>query len=121
MARSIRAAGGRSTGIVHVAYGYGLFTGGLGAHYGAEALGEAVVPRRGLPAWDEHFGRATIDPHSGTRLPDGADGELFLPSLTKSGMPVIRFRTRGRARLLPGAGRTVRRVARITGGSGDML
>src|SRR5947199_5250508 len=44
MARSIRAAGGRSSDIVHVAYGYGLFTGGLGAHYGAEALGATVVP-----------------------------------------------------------------------------
>src|SRR5256885_11227189 len=47
MARSIRAAGGRSTDIVHVAYGYGLFTGGLGAHYGAEALGATVVPVSG--------------------------------------------------------------------------
>jgi phenylacetate-CoA ligase len=44
MARSIRAAGGRSTDIIHVAYGYGLFTGGLGAHYGGEALGAAVIP-----------------------------------------------------------------------------
>src|SRR5262249_34983545 len=47
MARSIRAAGGRSTDIVHVAYGYGLFTGGLGAHYGAETLGATVVPVSG--------------------------------------------------------------------------
>ena len=47
MARSIRAAGGRSTDVVHVAYGYGLFTGGLGAHYGAEALGATVVPVSG--------------------------------------------------------------------------
>ena len=47
MARSIRAAGGRRGDIVHVAYGYGLFTGGLGAHYGAEALGCTVVPVSG--------------------------------------------------------------------------
>jgi phenylacetate-CoA ligase len=47
MARSIRAAGGRPGDIVHVAYGYGLFTGGLGAHYGAEALGCTVVPVSG--------------------------------------------------------------------------
>jgi phenylacetate-CoA ligase len=47
MARSIRAAGGRPGMIVHVAYGYGLFTGGLGAHYGAERLGCTVVPVSG--------------------------------------------------------------------------
>ena len=47
MARSIRAAGGRPGDLVHVAYGYGLFTGGLGAHYGAERLGCTVVPISG--------------------------------------------------------------------------
>jgi phenylacetate-CoA ligase len=47
MARSIRAAGGRAGDIVHIAYGYGLFTGGLGAHYGAERLGCTVVPVSG--------------------------------------------------------------------------
>ena len=47
MARSIRAAGGRSGMIMHNAYGYGLFTGGLGAHYGAEKLGCTVVPVSG--------------------------------------------------------------------------
>jgi len=47
VARSIRAAGGRPGDTVHVAYGYGLFTGGLGAHYGAEKLGCAVIPASG--------------------------------------------------------------------------
>jgi phenylacetate-CoA ligase len=47
VARSIRAAGGRAGMMVHVAYGYGLFTGGLGAHYGAEALGCTVIPMSG--------------------------------------------------------------------------
>ena len=47
MARSIRAAGGRSGMIIHNAYGYGLFTGGLGVHYGAEQLGCTVVPISG--------------------------------------------------------------------------
>jgi phenylacetate-CoA ligase len=47
MARSIRASGGRAGDIVHVAYGYGLFTGGLGAHYGAERLGCTVIPMSG--------------------------------------------------------------------------
>jgi phenylacetate-CoA ligase len=47
VARSIRAAGGRAGDIVHISYGYGLFTGGLGAHYGAERLGCTVVPMSG--------------------------------------------------------------------------
>ena len=47
VARSIRASGGRAGDIVHVAYGYGLFTGGLGAHYGAERMGCTVVPMGG--------------------------------------------------------------------------
>ena len=47
MARSIRASGGRAGDIVHIAYGYGLFTGGLGAHYGAEKLGCTVIPMSG--------------------------------------------------------------------------
>jgi phenylacetate-CoA ligase len=47
MARSIRAAGGKRSDKIHVAYGYGLFTGGLGAHYGGEYLGAAVIPVSG--------------------------------------------------------------------------
>jgi phenylacetate-CoA ligase len=47
VARSIRAGGGKSSDKIHVAYGYGLFTGGLGAHYGGEALGAAVIPMGG--------------------------------------------------------------------------
>jgi len=47
MARSIRAAGGRPGDRIHIAYGYGLFTGGLGAHYGAERLGCTVIPISG--------------------------------------------------------------------------
>lgn len=46
-ARSIRAAGGRAEDMIHVGYGYGLFTGGLGAHYGAERLGATVIPMSG--------------------------------------------------------------------------
>jgi phenylacetate-CoA ligase len=47
MGRSIRASGGRPGDMVHIAYGYGLFTGGLGAHYGAERMGCTVVPMSG--------------------------------------------------------------------------
>ncbi len=59
MARSIRAAGGRPGDIVHVAYGYGLFTGGVGAHYGAERLGCTVVPVSG--GMTERQARLIID------------------------------------------------------------
>nr|MBL8457416.1 phenylacetate--CoA ligase [Zoogloeaceae bacterium] len=47
VARSIRASGGRPGDMVHVSYGYGLFTGGMGAHYGAERLGCTVIPMSG--------------------------------------------------------------------------
>src|ERR1700685_1617229 len=64
MARSIRAAGGRKGMIIHNAYGYGLFTGGLGVHYGAEQLGCTVVPISGgmtqrAGALDKRFRAAT--------------------------------------------------------------
>ncbi len=215
MARSLRAAGGKSTDIVHNAYGYGLFTGGLGAHYGAEALGATVIPvsggmterqvqlmrdfkpgilmctpsyalviadeferqgldpaqcsvrvgifgaepwtesmraeiekrlglaaldhyglsevigpgvaaeyiesRDGLTVWEDHFYPEVIDAKTGTVLPNGQPGELVLTSLTKIGMPVIRFRTRDLTRLLPGSARSMRRMQRVTGRSDDML
>jgi phenylacetate-CoA ligase len=215
MARSIRAAGGRPGQIVLVSYGYGLFTGGLGAHYGAERLGCAVIPmsggqtekqvqmitdlqpgiimmtpsymltiadefaRQGLDAtksslrvgifgsepwseslrteieirfhmdavdiyglsevmgpgvacecvetkdgliiWEDHFYPEIIDPETGAVLPDGTYGELVLTSLTKEGLPLIRYRTRDLARLLPPTARSMRRIGRIVGRSDDML
>jgi phenylacetate-CoA ligase len=215
VARSIYASGGRPGDIVHVAYGYGLFTGGLGAHYGAERLGCSVVPmsggqtekqvqlildfqphvimvtpsymltiaeefeRRGLDArgcslrigifgaepwtgrmreeieerlgidavdiyglsevmgpgvanecietkdglclWEDHFYPEIIDPESGEVLPEGAEGELVLTSLTKEALPVIRYRTRDRTRLLPPTARSMRRLGRINGRTDDML
>ena len=195
MARSIRAAGGRASDKIHVAYGYGLFTGGLGAHYGGEYLGAAVIPvsggfterqvqiindfrpdiimvtpsymlaiadefdRQGIDArdcslrlgifgaepwgdgmraelerrlglealdvyglsevmgpgvaqecadskgaltiWEDHFFPEIIDPASGLPVADGQTGELVMTTLTKEGMPVIRYRTRDLTRLLP--------------------
>ncbi|MCD1586128.1 phenylacetate--CoA ligase [Halomonas sp. IOP_14] len=215
MARSIRAAGGSRNDKVHVAYGYGLFTGGLGAHYGAERLGCAVIPmsggqtekqvqlirdfepdiimvtpsymlniademerqgidphtlplrtgifgaepwtdsmrtaleqRLGIDAldiyglsevmgpgvgmecletkdgptiWEDHFYPEIIDPVSGDVLPDGEYGELVFTTLTKEGLPVIRYRTRDLTRLLPGTARPMRRIDKITGRSDDML
>ena len=215
VARSIRAAGGRPGDIVHVAYGYGLFTGGLGAHYGAERLGCTVVPisggmterqvtlmndfkpriimvtpsymlsildefrrqgldprqsslqvgifgaepwtnamrqeieqafdmhavdiyglsevmgpgvasecvetKDGLHIWEDHFYPEIIDPVTGAVLPDGELGELVFTTLTKEGLPMIRYRTRDLTRLLPGTARSMRRMEKITGRSDDMI
>ncbi|CAZ90140.1 phenylacetyl-CoA ligase [Thiomonas arsenitoxydans] len=215
VARSIRAAGGKPGDIVHVAYGYGLFTGGMGAHYGAERLGCTVVPmsggqtekqvqlirdfqpdiimvtpsymqviieefaRQGLDArdcslrigifgaepwteamrreieskaslkavdiyglsevmgpgvacecvetqdgpviWEDHFYPEIIDPITGAPLPDGSEGELVFTTLTKEGLPIIRYRTRDLTRLLPPTARAFRRMGKIVGRSDDML
>ncbi len=215
VARSIYAAGGRAGMILHNAYGYGLFTGGLGLHDGAQRLGCSVVPisggmterqvqliadfrpdiitvtpsymlaildefrrqrlepravslkigifgaepwtnamRREIEAgfdmdavdiyglsevigpgvanecvetkdgphiWEDHFYPEIIDPDTGAAMPAGAPGELVLTTLTKVGMPVIRYRTRDLTRLLPGTARSMRRMEKITGRSDDML
>jgi phenylacetate-CoA ligase len=215
MARSIRASGGRPGMKVHVSYGYGLFTGGLGAHYGAERLGCTVIPvsggmterqvqliqdfepdiimvtpsymlaildeyrakgldpatsslqigifgaepwtnsmrreieaafdmdavdifgisevmgpgvanecvetKDGLHIWEDHFFPEIIDTQTGEALPDGEYGEIVFTSLTKQGMPVIRYRTRDLTRLLPGTARSMRRMEKITGRSDDMM
>jgi phenylacetate-CoA ligase len=215
VARSIRAAGGRAGMKVHIAYGYGLFTGGLGAHYGAEAAGCTVIPmsggqtekqvqlirdfepdiimvtpsymlaildefrRQGIDPrstslrtgifgaepwgdgmraeiesafdidacdiyglsevmgpgvaqefahtkdgptiWEDHFIAEIVDPVSGKVAEAGAQGELVFTSLTKEAMPVIRYRTRDLTRLLPGSATAMRRMAKISGRSDDML
>ena len=56
-----------------------------------------------------------IDPETGAVLPDGTEGELVLTTLTKHGMPVIRYRTRDLTTLMPGTARAMRRMAKITG------
>lgn len=215
IARSIRAAGGRPGDILHNSYGYGLFTGGLGAHYGAERLGCTVVPisggmterqvtlindfkprvimvtpsymlsildefhrqglnpresslevgifgaepwtnamrkeiedafnmqavdiyglsevmgpgvaqecvetKDGLHIWEDHFYPEIIDPTTGEVLPEGKMGELVFTTLTKEGLPMVRYRTRDLTRLLPGTARTMRRIEKITGRSDDMI
>jgi phenylacetate-CoA ligase len=215
VARSIRAAGGRPGDCVHIAYGYGLFTGGLGAHYGAERLGCTVVPmsggqterqiqciqdfapdiimatpsymlniiaecrRRGIEPrkfalragifgaepwtealraeietsadidavdiyglsevmgpgvacecveakdgpviWEDHFYPEIIDPVTERPVPDGQCGELVITSMTKEALPVIRYRTRDLTCLLPGTARTMRRIAKITARTDDMM
>ncbi len=215
VARSMRAAGVRRGDLVHVAYGYGLFTGGLGAHYGAEALGCTVIPmsggqtekqvrliadlrpdaimvtpsymlaladeferegidprstslrvgihgaepwteamrreieerfaidavdiyglsevmgpgvasecvdtKDGLHVWEDHFYPEIIDPETGAVLPDGQTGELVFTTLTKEAQPLVRYRTRDLTALLPGTARPMRRLARISARSDDML
>lgn len=215
MARSLHAGGARPGDIIHNAYGYGLFTGGLGAHYGAERLGCTVVPmsggfgerqvqlirefgarvvlmtpsymlaiadefeRQGIDPrstamrigifgaepwtegmraeierrlsidavdiyglsevmgpgvacefvetkdgptiWEDHFYPEIIDPETGAPVADGEPGELVFTTLTKEAMPVIRYRTRDLTRLQPGSVTAMRRMAKITGRSDDML
>jgi len=214
-ARSLRAAGLRRGDIIHNAYGYGLFTGGLGAHYAIERLGATVVPmgggqtekqvgliedfrpdgimvtpsymlnileqyhklgldprktslsvgifgaepwtdamrheveqafdmhavdiyglseimgpgvanecvetKDGPVIWEDHFYPEIIDPATGEVLPDGEMGELVFTTLTKVGLPMIRYRTRDLTRLLPGTARSMRRMEKITGRSDDMI
>jgi phenylacetate-CoA ligase len=215
MARSLYAGGARPGDIIHNAFGYGLFTGGLGAHYGAERLGCTVVPmsggfgerqvqlirefgarvvlmtpsymlavadeferqgidprstamrvglfgaepwtegmraeierRLGVDAvdlyglsevmgpgvacefietkdgptiWEDHFYPEIVDPETGKPVADGEPGELVFTTLTKEAMPVIRYRTRDLTRLMPGSASVMRRMAKITGRSDDML
>jgi phenylacetate-CoA ligase len=218
MARSFVAAGAHRGDVIHNAYGYGLFTGGLGAHYGAERLGASVIPisggntkrqimimqdfgstvltctpsyslylaeaaaeegvdmrrlslrvgifgaepwseamrdeieeklglkaidiyglseilgpgvaiecieaQKGLHLWEDHFIAEIIDPVSGEVLPAGETGELVLTTITKEGIPMIRYRTRDITRLITEpcvCGRTHVRLARMSGRSDDML
>jgi len=218
MARSFMAAGASAADTVHNAYGYGLFTGGLGAHYGAEALGATVIPisggatrrqvtllkdfapdvicctpsyalflaetaedmgmsikdlplrigifgaepwtnemRRdiekklgitaidiyglseimgpgvaiecaeaqdGLHIQEDHFLAETIDPETGDPVAPGEEGELVFTTLTKEGIPLIRYRTRDLTTLNTTpckCGRTTARMKRVTGRSDDML
>lgn len=215
LARSLRASGLRRGDMIHNAYGYGLFTGGLGAHYGIERLGATVVPmgggqtekqvglindfkpdgimvtpsymlnileqfhkqgldpresslsvgvfgaepwtnamrleveaafdmhavdiyglseimgpgvanecvetKDGLHIWEDHFYPEIINPETGEVCEDGEMGELVFTTLTKEGLPMVRYRTRDLTRLLPGTARTMRRMEKITGRSDDMI
>ena len=115
--------------VVHNAYGYGLFTGGLGAHYGAEPWSEAMrreiesrlglrafdiyglseimgpgvavecEAQDGLHGWEDHFLFEVIDPQTGQPLADGESGELVITTLTKQALPMLRYRTRDITRL----------------------
>ena len=217
VARSLAMAGATKKSIVHIAYGYGLFTGGLGAHYGAEKLGAAVVPASsgntkrqlnlmkdfgadilcctpsyaiylatemekegiklsdlnlkagvfGAEPWsnnmrdeiertlnikaydiyglseisgpgvamecsekngshiqEDHFIPEIIDPKTFLPLPYGEEGELVFTTITKTGQPLIRYRTKDITSLMAEpckCGRTTVRMNKVLGRTDDML
>ncbi len=218
MARSIYTTGGRQQDVIHIAYGYGLFTGGLGFHYGAQKVGATIIPasggmtqrqiklmkdlgatilactpsfavylaetmaqegvdprkdlklksgmfgaepwsdkireriekelgieafdvygltelcgpgvsiecseHKGMHIWEDHFIVETIDPDTGEALPAGEEGELVFTTLTKTGLPMLRYRTRDISKIETEkckCGRTHARMMRVHGRSDDML
>jgi phenylacetate-CoA ligase len=94
---------------------------GLSEVMGPGVAAECVSTKDGPVVWEDHFYPEIIDPKSGQVLADGVEGELVFTSLTKEALPVIRYRTRDLTRLLPPTARSMRRIARITGRSDDML
>lgn len=216
IARLITAAGARRSDIAQISFGYGLFTGALGLHYGLEKIGAAVVPissgnterqinlmrdfgstvlvatpsyamhmaevaermgamkdiklrvglfgaeasteemrakleekwgiiatenygltevmgpgvageceyKRGMHINEDHFFCEIIHPETGEVLPEGEQGEMVITTLTKEGMPMIRYRTRDITRLITekcACGRTSLRMEKCKGRSDDML
>ena len=218
MARSIYTTGGRQEDVIHIAYGYGLFTGGMGFHYGAQKVGTKIIPasggmtqrqiklmkdleatilactpsfavylaesmeqeevdprkdlklkigmfgaepwsdkireriendlgikafdvygltelcgpgvsiecpeQNGLHIAEDHFIVETIDPDTGEVLPTGEEGELVFTTLSKTGLPMLRYRTRDISKIETApckCGRTHARMARVHGRSDDML
>jgi phenylacetate-CoA ligase len=82
---------------------------------------ECADSKHALTIWEDYFYPEIIDPLTGLPVPDGNYGELVLTTLTKEGMPLIRYRTRDLTRLLPPTSRPMRRIERISGRSDDML
>jgi phenylacetate-CoA ligase len=94
---------------------------GLSEVMGPGVANECVETKDGLHIWEDHYYPEVIDPQTGAVLPDGERGELVFTTLTKEGMPVVRYRTRDLTRLLPGTARTMRRMEKVTGRSDDMV
>jgi phenylacetate-CoA ligase len=94
---------------------------GLSEVMGPGVASECIETKDGAVIWEDHFYPEIVDPVTGAVLPDGEEGELVLTSLTKEALPVIRYRTRDRTRLLPPTSRSMRRLARISGRTDDML
>src|SRR5262249_33047658 len=94
---------------------------GLSEVMGPGVASECIETKDGPVIWEDHFYPEIIDPKTGHVLPEGSDGELVFTSLTKEALPIIRYRTRDLTRLLQPTARSMRRMARITGRSDDML
>jgi len=88
---------------------------------GPGVASECVESKDGPVIWEDHFYPEIINPDTGASLPDGELGELVFTSLSKEALPVIRYRTRDLTRLLPPTSRSMRRMAKITGRSDDMI
>jgi phenylacetate-CoA ligase len=95
---------------------------GLSEVIGPGVACEYAESKEGPHVWEDLFYPEVIDPATGEVLPDGELGELVFTSLAKEALPVIRYRTRDLTHLLPGTARpALRRIAKITGRSDDML
>jgi phenylacetate-CoA ligase len=85
---------------------------------------ECIEAKQGLHIWEDHFLPEIIDPDSGEVLPEGSRGELVITTITKEGIPLLRYRTRDITSLTREpcvCGRTHARLARMSGRSDDML
>src|ERR1700682_6113221 len=94
---------------------------GLSEVMGPGVAQEFAGAKEGPTIWEDHFIAEIVDPASGHVVADGEPGELVFTSLTKEAMPVIRYRTRDLTRLLPGSLTSMRRMAKISGRTDDML
>jgi phenylacetate-CoA ligase len=94
---------------------------GLSEVMGPGVAQEFARTKEGPTIWEDHFVAEIVDPASGRVAGEGELGELVFTSLAKEAMPVIRYRTRDLTRLLPGSATCMRRMARISGRTDDML
>jgi len=80
--------------------------------------------KNGMHLWEDNFIMEIINPETGERMPEGEEGELVLTTLYREAMPILRYRTRDIAMIIPGkckCGRTHRRISRIIGRTDDMI
>jgi len=94
---------------------------GLSEVMGPGVACECIEAKDGAVIWEDHFLPEIVDPDTGAVLPDGEVGELVFTSLTKEALPIIRYRTRDRTKLLPPTARSMRRMAKVMGRTDDML
>lgn len=94
---------------------------GLSEIIGPGVACECIESKDGPTIWEDHFYPEIINPETGEVLPDGSLGELVFTSLTKQALPVVRYRTRDLARLLPPTARSFRRMSKVAARSDDML